>query len=244
MAAACILHRACLWRHAAAAVLGVSWALASHAESPMLTDDAGTLDAGGLKIEARHTWDALARSEELAFGFAPLPKVELGLSAASERDRTNHPADTAQVRGLSVKWVPLQSETGLSLGVLLDVSHAQRHRPSAPPGKPQHETGHEWSLTLLASHRDATGHAVHANLGTQRAESEGLLGRVAFWSVGYEHPLAEHLQLTLDLRRAQDARADTQLGLRFEIQPGLKIYGAAGRGNRRDLGTVGLAWEF
>lgn len=120
MAAARIHHRARPWRHAAAAVLGVSWALASHAESPMLTDDAGTLDAGGFKIEARHTWDALARSEELALGFAPLPKVELGLSAASERDRTNHPADTAQVRGLSVKWVPLQSETGLSLGVLLD----------------------------------------------------------------------------------------------------------------------------
>ena len=63
MAAARIHHRARPWRHAAAAVLGVSWALASHAESPMLTDDAGTLDAGGFKIEARHTWDALARSE-------------------------------------------------------------------------------------------------------------------------------------------------------------------------------------
>lgn len=50
------------------------------AEGPMATDDAGTLDVGGMKVEAALGRDDKARSAELGFGYGLIENVEIGLS--------------------------------------------------------------------------------------------------------------------------------------------------------------------
>jgi len=42
----------------------------------------------------------------------------------------------------------------------------------------------------------------------------------------------------------QRLRPDKAMGLRYEIAEGLKVSVAAGRGNGRTFGQVGMAWEF
>ena len=51
-----------------AALLGLASALAAHAEAPMHTDDAGTLDQGAMKLEAGIGRDGKTRGGELLWG--------------------------------------------------------------------------------------------------------------------------------------------------------------------------------
>lgn len=89
------------------------------AEPPMHVDDAGTLARGGMKVEGKLDRDHKARGGELVFGFAPLDYLEIGLAAARAHDREVTPSTRLDGAWVGVKWVPIQAETGWSLGLSL-----------------------------------------------------------------------------------------------------------------------------
>lgn len=82
------------------------------------------------------------------------------------------------------------------------------------------------------------------NLGSTRTKAHGTSGSVGTWGIGYEFPLMENLQLTVEAFGEEHAGPDKAIGLRYEILDGLKLYGSVGRGNDRSFGNLGVAWEF
>ena len=215
-------------------------ALHAHAEAPMRTDDAGTLAQGALKLEGTLGRDAKTRSTELLFGMGLLPTLEMEVSLAHGRDKGQSPASTLQGRGWGVKWVPVQSDLGWSLGARLDLGHT-RVRDDATPA---HFSERAYTLTGLATYRFANDQALHANAGQHAVRVQGVRHRAATWAVGHELPLSGALRLTSEVYGEQRARPDKALGLRYEIAEGLKASVAVGRGNGRSFSQVGLAWEF
>lgn len=119
------------------------------AEPPMNVDDAGTLARGGMKLEGNLTRDHKTRGGDLTFGFAPLDYLEVGLTAARALDRADSPATRLNGTGLVLKWVPIQAETGWSLGLVLGWDRT-RVNERATPAK---YTEREYALMGLASHR-------------------------------------------------------------------------------------------
>lgn len=93
-------------------VLLLSFASPAFAEGPMATDDAGTLDVGGMKIEGVLNRDARTRGAELGFGYGPIENVEIGLSFARATDRDPDPSTKLRGTGFGIKWVPIQNDTG------------------------------------------------------------------------------------------------------------------------------------
>lgn len=87
------------------------------AERPMAVDDAGTLPRGGAKLETGWSRDDDARAVEFAAGYAPVEHLEFELGYARSRDAAPSPDDLAYAVGFALKWVPLQSDTGLSAGL-------------------------------------------------------------------------------------------------------------------------------
>ena len=77
------------------------------AEAPMITDDAGTLDKHGKKIEGSFVKSRSERVYGLSGGYSPINNVELGLSLQHSRDK-RIPA-SGNATGLSAKWIPLKS---------------------------------------------------------------------------------------------------------------------------------------
>lgn len=212
----------------------------AYAEGPMNTDDAGTLDQGGMKIEAVSKRDGKTRGAELVFGFGPIENVEVGISVAKENNRTNDPSTKNDVNGFVVKWVPIQNDTGWSLGA----SFGNRGTRVDDRATPERYTSKEFSWAGLATYRLENGQVLHLNMGSKRTKEKGTANDVRNWSIGYEFPLLENLRLTLDAFEAENTKTDSQLGLRYEIQDGLKLYGAVGHGNNRSFSNLGLAWEF
>lgn len=210
------------------------------AEGPMNTDDAGTLDKGGMKIEAVLSRDDKARGREIGFGYGLIDNVEVGLAFSRETDRSDDPSTKFRGTGLSIKWVPIQNDMGWSIGASFGIGNTRIDERATP----DRYTSKEYALTGLATYRLENGQVLHLNLGTTRTKEHGASDNVGNWSIGYEFPLMENLQLTLDAFADDNTKTDTQLGLRYEIQDGLKVYGAVGRGNDRSFGKLGLAWEF
>ncbi len=206
------------------------------AESPMATDDAGTLDKGGTKVEGVWSKDDKTKGGELLFGFSPVDNLELEVAVARARD-----ADfKANAHGFGAKWVPYRNDTGWSLGARFDFGRV-RVTERATSDK---FTEREYALAGLASYRRENGQVLHLNLGAARVKAPGESATVGAWGAGYEFPLDEKLQLTVEAYGEEHARPDKAIGLRYEIVEGLKISGAVGRGNDRSFGQVGFAWEF
>ena len=65
-----------------------------------------------------------------------------------------------------------------------------------------------------------------------------------FWGVGLDVPLGGQLDFVVETFGAEHAGPDRQVGLRYTIADGVKISGAVGRGNDRNIANVGVAWEF
>ena len=105
-------------------------------------------------------------------------------------------------------------------------------------------TAREYAVSGLASYRFGNGQVAHLNLGAARLKAQGIADTVGTWGLGYEFPLRENLQLTAETFGMEHSRPDKALGLRHEIIDGVKISGAIGRGNARNFGQVGVAWEF
>lgn len=200
-----------------------------YAEAPMVTDDAGTMDQGGKKVEGSFAKSGPARVYGLSGGFAPMDNVEIGLGLQHARDSSLSTSGNAT--GLSVKWIPIKSGI-FSAGLKLD------HVRAKSGGAYANAT----TLTGLTSARFASGYVLHANVG--RTNTSGGAGHVNNWAVGFEVPVAEKLQLTFDLYSSTNSDNGKQLGARWEAQKGLKLSAAVGRYNTENTVFAGFSWEF
>lgn len=199
------------------------------AEAPMITDDAGTLDKGGKKIEGGFVKSGSERVYGLSGGFSPIDNVELGLSLQHARDRSI-PA-SGHATGLSAKWVPLKSGI-FSAGAKLDYVRAKSGGTSS----------NETTLTALGSARFESGYVLHANIGRTNASGGG--GHANNWSLGAEAPVAEKVQLTLDVYSSTGSDIGKQIGARWEVRKSFKLSAALGRYNSQSTAFTGFSWEF
>ncbi len=222
------------------ALAGLNCALPVAAESPMRTDDAGSLAQGGVKLETIAFRDDKTRRVDFVVGAGVFPGLEMEAVLGRAKDRQYAPATTYRGLGFGLKWVPLQSDTGWSAGGRLDWGRT-RVRDDATPGR---WTEREFALTALATFRLANGQALHLNAGRKVVKAQGARQGAATWAAGYEWPLAQQLQATAEVYGEQRLRPDKAMGLRYEMAEGLKVSVAAGRGNGRTFGQVGMAWEF
>ena len=212
----------------------------ANAEGPMATDDAGTLDVGGMKVEAVLGRDDKTRSAELGFGYGLIENVEIGLAFARETDRTDDPSAKLRGTGIGLKWIPIQNDIGWSLGMSFGYGKTRvNDRFNA-----EKFTEKEYSLAVLASYRLENGQVLHMNLGSARVKAQGESETLGNWGIGYEFPLMEKLQLTVEAYGEEHSGPDKSIGLRYEILDGLKVYASVGRGNDRSFSQVGVAWEF
>lgn len=199
------------------------------AEAPMITDDAGTLDKGGKKIEGGFVKSGSERAYGLSGGFSPIDNVELSLSLQHARD-SSIPA-SGNATGLSAKWIPLKSGI-FSAGVKLD------HVRAKSGGALANET----TLTALGTARFESGYVLHANIGRTNASGGG--GHTNSWALGAEAPVADKVQLTLDVYSSTGSNTGKQIGARWEVQKGLKLSAALGRYNSANTAFAGFSWEF
>lgn len=210
------------------------------AEGPMATDDAGTLDKGGMKVEGVWSKDDKTKGGELLFGFSPVENLELEIAAARSRDGSADPDTKLRGIGFGAKWVPYQNDKGWSLGARFDYGRTR----ITDFENDERFTEKEYAVTGLASYRLANDQVLHLNLGVLRTKVQGDSDTLGTWGIGYEFPLRDNLQLTVETFGQEHSRPDTAIGLRYEIIEGLKISGAIGQGNDRNFGQVGFAWEF
>lgn len=208
---------------------GIFAASSSLAEAPMVTDDAGTLDKNGKKIEGGFAKTGSERSYLLGAGYSPVDTLELGVSFLHARDKTI-PA-TANGTGLVAKWIPYKNGV-FAAGVKLDWLRVKVKGGDA---------GREITLTALASARFESGYVVHANAGRTSISGGDHANN---WAVGLEVPVAEKMQITGDLYGTTGSDTGKQIGLRWELQKGLKLSAAVGRANASNTVFTGFSWEF
>jgi hypothetical protein len=209
-----------------AAALACTMALA---EAPMVTDDAGTLDVGGKKIEGGFAKSGSTRAYGLSGGFAPIENVEIGVGLQHVRDGSVPASGNATA--FSAKWIPFKSGI-FSAGVKLDYVHLKVGGAS----------GNATTFTALGSARFESGYVLHANIG--RTNNSGGGGHSNDWKIGGEAPVADKVQLTLDIYSGTGSDTGKQIGARWEIQKGLKLSAAFGRYNSDNTAFAGFSWEF
>jgi hypothetical protein len=202
------------------------------AERPMAVDDAGTLERGGAKVEFGWSKDDSVRGLEGAVGYGPIDNVEVELGLGRAKDREPSPHETAHGLGAAVKWVPLQSETGLSAGLKYAYG---RERVSGE------DAVHASSLAGLATWSFMGGPRLHVNLGREWVRDGD---NANFWGVAADFPITEQLDFAIETFGEEHSGPDRQVGVRYVIAEGLKLSAAAGRGNDRNIANVGVAWEF
>jgi hypothetical protein len=195
----------------------------------MVTDDAGTLDVGGKKLEGGFFKSGPARTYSLGGGFAPIENVELGLGLQHARDGSV--SATANATSLSAKWIPIKSGI-FSAGLKLE------HVRAKSGGVAENST----TFTGLASARFASGYVVHANIG--RTNTSGGGDHANNWALGFELPVTDKIQLTADAFSSTGSDTGKQLGARWEVQKGLKLSTALGRFNTENTVFAGFSWEF
>lgn len=218
---------------------GVSMS-AAWAEAPMNTDDAGTLDKGGVKLEAIRSRDAQTNGTDLVFGYGAAEGLELELSLAGSRDGSVSPATKSSGYGLGVKWVPTKNDTGWSLGARVDLGSSR----ITDYVTPDRFTEREYAVTGLASYRLQNGQVLHLNLGAVQVRAQGANDTAGAWGIGYEIPVTERLKFTAETFGRAHSRPDKAVGLRYEFAEGLKLSVAWGSGSGRTFGQVGFAWAF
>lgn len=206
------------------------------AERPMTVDDAGTLARGDAKLELGWSKDDKTRGFEGAVGYGPIENVEVELAFGRSRDHAAEPTDTIRAVGAALKWVPLQSDNGLSAGLKVEYAHENAH---------QSTDARIGAINGLLSWNFAIGPRLHVNLGHEWVEWVGDADEdVNTWGVGLDVPVSDKLSFIAETFGAEGSVPDRQIGLRYEIADGLKLSGAVGRGNDRTLANLGMAWEF
>ena len=115
------------------ALAGLNCALPAAAESPMHTDDAGTLAQGAMKLEAVAFRDDKTRGVDLVVGAGVLPGLEMEAVLGRAKDRQYEPATTYRGLGFGLKWVPCRATpAGLQAGGWIGGAHGCGTMP--PPG--------------------------------------------------------------------------------------------------------------
>ena len=179
------------------------------AERPMAVDDAGTLERGGAKLEYGWSRDDAVRGYEGAAGFGPIDNVEVEVGFGRAKDRDADPDAKVRAVGAAVKWVPLQSETGLSAGLKYEYG---RERVSGE------DSTRVDALAGLATWAFEQGPRVHANLGREWARDDE---DVNFWGVGLDVPLTAQLDFVIETFGEEHSGPDRQVGLRYTIAEGV-----------------------
>lgn len=203
------------------------------AERPMAVEDASTMERGSAKVELGWSKDADHRGWDASIGYSPLHHVETELDLGHARDRPFTPSDTRRAVGAAVKWVPLQADQGLSAGLKYAYTRDRLESDQA-----RH---HVHALSALASWTFTAGPSLHLNLGQTWTRGHGHVGT---WGVGGDMPVLGAWVLTLETFGEQERKPAYQAGLRYQIAQGLKLSMAGGRGNRHNMGNLGIAWEF
>jgi len=209
------------------------------AERPMTVDNASTPEPGTAELEFGWSRDDKVKGFDGAIGFGPVQNVKLELEFGHVQDRSVNPDLHERGVGVSLKWVPLQAETGLSAGLKLE--HGRLRSDFGGEGR---ETIRASAATGLASWSFASGQKLHFNLGREWARVEHDTEAENTWGTGFEQPLGGGLTITAEIFGAEHSRPDKQLGLRYEIDDGVSLSGAVGRGNDRGFANAGIAWEF
>lgn len=209
------------------------------AERPMAVDDAATGGKGSAELEFGWVRDHRERGGEASIAYIPLENLKVELGYSRTRDHDPEPSLWAHGLGVAVKWVPLQSDTGLSAGLRYDYERARVDLRGEPD-----EVARANALTALASWGFASGQRVHLNLGREWVRVSGANEVANVWGVGFEQPLGDRLTLGAEVFGAEDGRPDRQIGLRYEVVEGFTVSGAVGRGSDRTIANVGCAWEF
>ena len=209
------------------------------AERPMAVDDAGTLDRGGAKLDFGWSKDDQVRGLDAAAGYGPIDNVELEFAFEMARDHDTSPRTELSGVGFAAKWVPLQQEAGLSAGLKVELGRAR-----ADDQIGNKETAYTRALIGLASWAFASGQLIHLNLGHEWERINGDTEGLNVWGLGFDQPLSEAVQLTLEVFGAEHSGPDKAIGLRWEVADGLKLSAAAGHGNSRSFANAGVAWEF
>lgn len=214
------------------ATLSLCCTVPAFAERPMAVDDAGTLERGGAKLEFGWSRDDAVRGYEGAAGFGPIDNLEVEVGFGRAKDRDADPDAKIRAVGAAVKWVPLQSETGLSAGLKYEYG---REKVSGEG------TARANSLAALATWAFEQGPRVHVNLGREWVHNDE---NADFWGIGLDVPVTDRLDVVAETFGAEHSGPDRQVGLRYTIVDGLKVSGAVGRGNDRTIANMGVAWEF
>lgn len=219
--------------------LAAAVAMPAHAERPMNVDDASTLAKGGAKLEFGWSKDDSVRGFDAAAGYAPIDNLELEIGLAQARDPDADPTIRARGVGVAAKWVPLQSEHGLSAGLKLEYGKAWAKASGFPE-----ESAKAYAATGLASWTFGSGAALHLNLGREWADLDDGIEAANTWGIGVAYPVTASLAVAAEIFGLEDARPDRQIGVRYEIVDGVKVSAGVGRGSGRSFGSAGVAWEF
>lgn len=208
------------------------------AEAPMSVDDAGTMDAAGKKVEAGWSKVGKVRSWEVAAGFSPAEHWELGVAWDREKDHDARERDRGGA--FSVKWVPVQSDEGWSVGALFDLGHRQWRSPVTN----EKETYQTMSALGLATYRTGA-HVVHLNAGMARDTLTD--DNTTVWGLGYEYELSEAVALLAQYYGEEGGSPLRGVGVRWTVADGMKVGLMLDRGTGRDRETavaLSWAWEF
>ncbi len=202
----------------------------AYAESPMITDDAGTLERGGKKFELGSVKLGPVYAHQLSFGIAPVGALELGTTIQSENDKSL--ALRSRLLGLSAKWVPWH-DGAWSAGVKAEWGTVR------VAGANTSMT----ALTGLLTWRKDSGVALHGNLGRtwQNGPEDNR------WALGIDIPITASLQATLEgvgSRTAGASSSGAQAGLRWELQKGWKAFTSVGRVSAQRAASIGTSYEF
>ena len=212
---------------------------AALAERPMTVDDAGTLPLGGAKVELGWSKDDHVKGFEAAVGYGPIDNVEVELSVGRAKDDDVSPDQTFEGIGAAVKWVPLQQETGPSVGLKFEWG-----REDASDDADLDETADAVAVIALFGWGLESGQTLHLNLSREWVEVDDETEADNGWGIGTAYPVTDELAVTAEVFGSLYHAPDKALGLRYEIIEGLKVSGAAGRGSGRSFANVGVAWEF
>lgn len=222
-----------------AAMIMACAATPAMAERPMAVDDAATGEKGSAELEFGWVRDGKERGGEASIAYIPVDKLKVELGYSRTRDHEPGLSLWAHGLGVAVKWVPLQSETGLSAGLRYDYERARVDLRGESD-----EVARANALTALASWGFASGQRVHVNLGREWVRVSGANEVASVWGVGFEQPLGDRLTLGAEVFGVEDGRPDRQIGLRYEVVEGFTVSGAVGRGSDRTIANLGCAWEF
>ena len=218
-----------------AAMGTLALATTAWAEAPMATDDAGTLEKGGTKVEGQWSREGQTRGLGLAVAHSPIEKLEAEISLGRSTDRSGSPHVSNRITGLALKWVPI-SIGKTTIGVKVDRStekpdNANRARSSSVRG--------------LYTLRMESGQALHANLGrSSSTDSAGVSTMATVWSLGAEQPVSGAVTLVGDWFGESRNSPGYLLGARWTVREGLKLSAAFGRSQGQSLGRAFATWEF